>query len=133
MVKSKTVKEIADIIQYKPETLLDLVRKIDPSVKDINAPVTTDQYKELTKLIKRKKQASTQTQSFVSKKTEVLAETTPKKKDTKVLKEANDVKTSKNTKSKDKHKAEKEIDENEKKETDDVALNTNKKLILNRL
>ena len=74
MVKSKIVKEIADIIQYKPEVLLNLLKEIDPSVNDINAPVTTDQYRELTKLIKKKKQSTTKTQTFVSKKTEILKE-----------------------------------------------------------
>ena len=78
MVKSKTVKEIANIIQYEPEVLLNLLKEIDPNVKDINASVTTDQYRELTKLIKRKKQSTT-TQSFVSKKTEIVQDNIVKK------------------------------------------------------
>ena len=49
MVKSKTVKEIADIIQYDPHVLLNLLKEIDLTFQVLMHPVTTEQYKELTK------------------------------------------------------------------------------------
>lgn len=140
MVKSKTVKEIANIIQYEPEVLLNLLKEIDPKVNDINAPVTTDQYRELTKLIKRKKQTSSTTQSFVSKKTEIVQETVevkPAEQPAKNNKPQKPIKKAQ-TKAEDKIKKE-EVSENKKfaevtktitKEPESVPLNTNKKLIL---
>lgn len=67
MAATKTVAEIAKIIQYEPEVLLKLLKEIDPSVNDVNSIVSGEQYRLLTQAIKKKKQAPTKSsQKFVS-------------------------------------------------------------------
>lgn len=92
MAATKTVAEIAKIIQYEPEVLLKLLKEIDPSVNDVDSVVSGEQYRLLTQAIKKKKQApSKSTQKFVSTQ-KILAKEALQKKEQKPIAKENEAK-----------------------------------------
>jgi translation initiation factor IF-2 len=92
LAATKTVAEIAKIIQYEPEVLLKLLKEIDPSVNDVDSVVSGEQYRLLTQAIKKKKQApSKSTQKFVSTQ-KILAKEALQKKEQKPIAKENEAK-----------------------------------------